>query len=241
MREPWITRLSTSRPKRSVPKSACGPGRASIRSKFWSSGLRGAREPANTAITTMRATQSAPPRTTALWVTRRSWRLHRRRCGATVVEPSTPSVLTSTGGTLGAGPPPVKRGASRLRADRDGLHISRGPHFPLMSHWYGRDMERSDVARHQAWAVVLAGGEGVRLRSFVRRAFGDERPKQVCRLLGSRSLLRQALDRVALVVPPERTVVVGVEQHARYLAAELGGRPGPKLLKQPQSRGTAAA
>jgi mannose-1-phosphate guanylyltransferase len=102
-------------------------------------------------------------------------------------------------------------------------------------------MERSDVARHRAWAVVLAGGEGVRLRSFVRRAFGDERPKQFCRLLGSRSLLRQTLDRVALVVPPERTVVVGVEQHARYLAAELGGRPGPKLLKQPQSRGTAAA
>jgi len=97
------------------------------------------------------------------------------------------------------------------------------------------------VARHPSWAVVLAGGEGVRLRAFVRRAFGDERPKQFCRLLGSRSLLRQTLDRVARIVPPARTVVVGVAQHERYLAAELGGRPGPKLLKQPQSRGTAAA
>jgi len=34
------------------------------------------------------------------------------------------------------------------------------------------------------WAVVLAGGEGVRLRPLVRRAFGDERPKQFCPLLG---------------------------------------------------------
>src|SRR6185312_5045655 len=38
-----------------------------------------------------------------------------------------------------------------------------------------------------------------------------------------------------------RTVVVGVERHERYLAAELGERPGPKVLKQPESRGTAAA
>lgn len=93
----------------------------------------------------------------------------------------------------------------------------------------------------ETWAVVLAGGEGVRLRSFVRRAFGEERPKQFCRLLGPRSLLRQTLDRVALLVPPDRTVVVGVERHARYLAAELGPPPGLKLLKQPESRGTAAA
>jgi len=91
------------------------------------------------------------------------------------------------------------------------------------------------------WAVVLAGGEGVRLRAFVRRAFGDERPKQFCPLLGPRSLLRQTLDRVGRLVPPARTVVVGVERHERYLAAELGERPGPKVLKQPESRGTAAA
>ena len=30
----------------------------------------------------------------------------------------------------------------------------------------------------KTWAVVLAGGEGGRLRPLVRRLFGDERPKQ---------------------------------------------------------------
>ena len=51
----------------------------------------------NAATNTMRATHTAPATTTTLWVTRRSWRLHRSRCGATVAVPSTPSDLTSTG------------------------------------------------------------------------------------------------------------------------------------------------
>jgi hypothetical protein len=32
--------------------------------------------------------------------------------------------------------------------------------------------------RMNVWAVVLAGGEGVRLRPLVRRLLGEERPKQ---------------------------------------------------------------
>src|SRR5215470_3369189 len=51
------------------------------------------------------------------------------------------------------------------------------------------------------WAIVLAGGEGVRLRSLVRRALGDDRPKQYARLLSDRSLLGQTLDRVSLGIP----------------------------------------
>lgn len=91
------------------------------------------------------------------------------------------------------------------------------------------------------WAVVLAGGDGVRLRPLVRRASGDERPKQFCPLLGPRTLLRQTLDRVGLLIPHSRTVVVGLESHARYLAREFDERPGPHVLSQPESRGTAAA
>jgi mannose-1-phosphate guanylyltransferase len=91
------------------------------------------------------------------------------------------------------------------------------------------------------WAVVLAGGEGVRLRSLVRQVCGDERPKQFVRLLGTRTLLRQTLDRVGLLVPPERTVVVTQQSHARYLTGEFGERPSPILLNQPDNRGTAAA
>ncbi len=91
------------------------------------------------------------------------------------------------------------------------------------------------------WAAVLAGGEGVRLRPLVRRVWGDERPKQFVPLLGPRTLLGQTLDRIGVTIPPERTVVVGLEGHEGYLAREFAERPAPHLLRQPTDRGTAAA
>ena len=90
------------------------------------------------------------------------------------------------------------------------------------------------------WAVVLAGGEGVRLRPLVRHLCGDERPKQFSPLLGTRTLLRHTLDRVGLLIPPERSVVVTLQAHARYLDREFGERPRPHIVSQPENRGTAA-
>ena len=58
------------------------------------------------------------------------------------------------------------------------------------------------------WAIVLAGGEGLRLRALTRYLYGDERPKQYAVLTGSKSLLRQTLERVTRLVPPSRIVVV---------------------------------
>jgi mannose-1-phosphate guanylyltransferase len=95
--------------------------------------------------------------------------------------------------------------------------------------------------RGSLWAVVLAGGDGKRLRPLVRHLCGDERPKQFTPLLGARTLLRQTLDRVGLLIPPERTVVVTLQAHARYLERELGEKlRRPHVLSQPESRGTAA-
>jgi len=91
------------------------------------------------------------------------------------------------------------------------------------------------------WAIVLAGGDGVRLRTLVRRLHGDERPKQYAALAGCRSLLRQTLERTALLVPPLRTVVVTLTDHTRYLAAELPGLAEVTVLAQPCDRGTGAA
>ncbi|MGH7299583.1 MAG: sugar phosphate nucleotidyltransferase, partial [Candidatus Rokuibacteriota bacterium] len=90
------------------------------------------------------------------------------------------------------------------------------------------------------WAMVLAGGEGVRLRPLVQTALGEARPKQYVKLLGSRSLLRQTLDRVALGISAERTVVVTVRQHTAYIAEEFAGSSQPPyVLAQPEDRGTA--
>lgn len=91
------------------------------------------------------------------------------------------------------------------------------------------------------WALVLAGGEGARLRRLTRLICGDDRPKQYVPLVGPATLLAQTLTRVARLVPAERTVIVGQEQQSGYLAAERGIAPGTTVLLQPEDRGTAAA
>ncbi len=93
----------------------------------------------------------------------------------------------------------------------------------------------------RTWAVVLAGGEGVRLRPLIRQLYDHDLPKQYAVLTGGRSLLDQTLDRVRLLVPPERTVVVTMASHLRHLGRELRHGGGPHVLAQPQDRGTGAA
>src|SRR6185503_544870 len=98
------------------------------------------------------------------------------------------------------------------------------------------------TAARGPWGVVLAGGEGVRLRPLVRRVVGEERPKQYVKLLGPRSLLQQTLDRVALGISPHRTVVVTVRRHVDYITEEFrSAAEPPYVLVQPEDRGTAAA
>jgi len=90
------------------------------------------------------------------------------------------------------------------------------------------------------WAVVLAGGQGVRLRPLARLVCGDDRPKQYVPFLGSRTLLGQTLDRVRLGIPTARTAVVTVRGHETYVAPECSGPRAPHVLVQPDDRGTAA-
>lgn len=94
----------------------------------------------------------------------------------------------------------------------------------------------------QAWAVVLAGGKGVRLSGLTRHVYGEDRPKQYAALTGGKSLLRQTLERVSVRIPSKRTVVVTMAAQESYLTAEFGhDSPGPHVLHQPEDRGTAAA
>lgn len=94
--------------------------------------------------------------------------------------------------------------------------------------------------RKHLWAIVLAGGEGRRLRPLIRRVHGDERPKQYATLVGSRSMLRHTIDRAALAVPPERIVVVTQWRHVQYVTPEVKAGLMPRVLVQPEDRGTAA-
>lgn len=96
------------------------------------------------------------------------------------------------------------------------------------------------MSRH-AWAVILAGGDGVRLRSLTRGITGDDRPKQFCALVGEDTLLTETRRRAALVVPAHRTLVVVNRAHERFYTPLLADLRVPALAAQPENRGTAPA
>jgi mannose-1-phosphate guanylyltransferase len=90
-------------------------------------------------------------------------------------------------------------------------------------------------------AVVLAGGDGRRLESFVRRLRGDALPKQYVTLYGSRSLLERTFTRVERLVPPDRIMTIVTRGHLRYVDAcrQLASRPTHTVIVQPQNKDTA--
>jgi mannose-1-phosphate guanylyltransferase len=88
------------------------------------------------------------------------------------------------------------------------------------------------------WAVILAGGDGVRLRSLTRDLAGDERPKQFCKIIGNETLLQQTARRIRHLIRPERTLVVLSRRHAQYFEPDL---TETGVLTQPENRGTAPA
>src|SRR5437870_3591769 len=61
--------------------------------------------------------------------------------------------------------------------------------------------------RGNRWGVILAGGDGVRLRPLTKLICGDERPKQFCPLFDGRTLLAQTLRRAELTFPREQLMV----------------------------------
>lgn len=85
------------------------------------------------------------------------------------------------------------------------------------------------------WSVVLAGGEGARLRPLVERWLGEPRPKQYCAFSGDRTMLEHAWGR-AERLSAERVITILGPRHRRFLARE-----GPGLtIEEPENIGTAA-
>jgi mannose-1-phosphate guanylyltransferase len=93
----------------------------------------------------------------------------------------------------------------------------------------------------ERWAIILAGGDGTRLRDLTRRIAGDDRPKQFCPLLGEETLLGETRRRVALGIPAARTVFSVTSPHERYYAPLLADVSPRQIVAQPKNRGTAPA
>jgi mannose-1-phosphate guanylyltransferase len=91
------------------------------------------------------------------------------------------------------------------------------------------------------WAVILAGGDGTRLKSLTRKISGDERPKQFCSVLGGATLLEETQRRTVLELAEERTLYVVNRLHEPYYSPILSEQQENNLITQPNNRGTAPA
>lgn len=96
----------------------------------------------------------------------------------------------------------------------------------------GSPADRSDP---HLWAVILAGGVGSRFWP----ASTPARPKQLLPLASDRPLIRDTVDRIAPLVPPERLrILTGAHLADPLLGALPGLEPG-NLLIEPRAAGTA--
>ena len=93
------------------------------------------------------------------------------------------------------------------------------------------------VSRH-FWAVLLAGGDGIRLRDLTVRIVGDDRPKQFCPILGTESLFAQTRARLDPLFHRERQLFVVSSAHERYYRTELADVSESLVIAQPINRGT---
>jgi hypothetical protein len=91
------------------------------------------------------------------------------------------------------------------------------------------------------WAVILAGGDGLRLQELSYKVSGDCRPKQFCEFFGGKSLLAHTRDRLQPLFRDENTLFVLNHAHRMYYWSELADVPSTQKLVQPSSRGTAPA
>lgn len=89
----------------------------------------------------------------------------------------------------------------------------------------------------EPWVVVLAGGVGSRFWPLSTPA----RPKQLLPLVDERPLLENTLERLAPLVPIERTLVLTNATLVQSISEALPAIPTDNIVAEPRPAGTAAA
>lgn len=92
---------------------------------------------------------------------------------------------------------------------------------------------------HQdVWVVVLAAGDGTRLRSLTTDADGTIIPKQYCSFKSPQSMLQHTIARACRLVTLDRVVPIVADKHRQWWEPELAILNSENIVVQPKNRGT---
>ena len=87
------------------------------------------------------------------------------------------------------------------------------------------------------FVVIMAGGRGERFWPVSR----EKTPKQLLKLLGERSFLQEAVDRVLPLAPPENIFIITNAAQAPEVRKQLPALPKENVVAEPMGRDTTAA
>ena len=87
------------------------------------------------------------------------------------------------------------------------------------------------------FVIIMAGGKGERFWPVSR----EKTPKQLITLLGKRSFLQQAVDRVLPIVPLKNILIITNEVQAPQVRRQLPRLPKENVIAEPCGRDTCAA
>lgn len=93
------------------------------------------------------------------------------------------------------------------------------------------------AARNDHYVIIMAGGRGERFWPVSREAT----PKQLITLLGKRSFLQQAVDRVRALVPAKNILIITNAVQAAAVRKQLPELPADNVIAEPVGRDTCAA
>src|SRR5438046_6614433 len=96
---------------------------------------------------------------------------------------------------------------------------------------------RGKIKTNDRYVIIMAGGKGERFWPVSRQAM----PKQLITLLGKRSFLQQAVDRVLPLVPLKNILIITNAAQAAEVERQLPKLPKENVIAEPCGRDTCAA
>lgn len=93
----------------------------------------------------------------------------------------------------------------------------------------------------EAFAVILAGGDGTRLLDLTRRITGRELPKQFCPITSDETMLTATEKRIRLKIGPENIFFSLTAPHEPYFRPLLSDVSKRQKIVQPENKGTGPA